>query len=903
MLKGIELINLLGRNATAKVVELLLSEGKATVGFQGDGAVGVGDTIVLAVERETQTEGGLVDTHVLQRYVEVLARFVEVGFGLFAHLVLRLDLDLDIAEHNVLGGLELGFSLAELGQREVFEILLHVLLTGITFEEGHYLGILIGNLKHRSAVEHQRSLVGVLLRDDVVEFLDGVANTSLGVEIEAELVGTATEGVDLLLGEHTLLFALELDSLVYQGTMVDGVVIGIVIETVFEDRHHEEVFLGLVLQCDLEEAAGHTAVVTAVAGHGVHLMADGYRHTLQSDTFDSTEGVTALAECHLLQKFGIIFVDSPELVVVECQEGYLVVFGQAHEVVIGAQRVGDVLAIGDVEELVTTADIVDLTGRELTGGLGSQCVDGVALVERIVAGVVVLAGNIGEVIVERWTYLHLAVEGVGQLYLEEATGGLHIGVAILGHTVIERSNLDKDIVECHVGVGLERQTVATTDDVGLEVGSLFLVIFDEAVDINNGNAHKIVALKIDQFVEGIQGIGNCTAGIAHTLAATEEAVHLIQVELDGSLGVQGDILLIEVVDSRSVGIFRILEGVADDGEALDGLVGSVDELYIPEVGGFADVGIAIAGHGVEQGKEAYGDVVDVGDGVDAEVAVALADEGGLHRAEVGLLDGLQQFLVVDVDMGIAELIHIDVLVHEVLEVAVQLSCVAGHILAILTGCTGDDTGATEEQLMVGFGELVGLSGLEGDSVLVPIGDAGGVYLVFIGELELQVGGYFVVTITCVGKLHIKEEVTLLEIGAGIAGHLGHFGTDGHIDVAQNNARRGLVLNLLGLYECLLGVLIAFAEELAQSLGIEKRKFCSIGIYRTENVGEILFLDGVAWLQLIGTIFADLVEVSADVVELVSFEGKGLARAYGDGFVEALGIAIAAVDDTIFQLKQ
>ena len=184
----------------------------------------------------------------------------------------------------------------------------------------------------------------MFLRDDVVEFLDGVAHTSLGVEIEAELVGTATEGVEFFLGEHTLLFALELDSLVYQGAMVDGVVVGIVIETILEDRHHEEVFLGLVLEGDLEEAARHTAVVAAVAGHGVHPMLDGHRHALQSDSLGATEGMTACAECHLLDEVGVIGRDLDQFLVVEGHEYSLVVFSKAHEIIERVEGIGFLLS-------------------------------------------------------------------------------------------------------------------------------------------------------------------------------------------------------------------------------------------------------------------------------------------------------------------------------------------------------------------------------------------------------------------------------------------------------------------------------------------------------------------------------------------------------------------------------
>ena len=304
----------------------------------------MGHTIVFVVDGEAQAEGGLFETNVLERHIEVFAGLAEVGLGLLAHLLLGFNLHLDIAEHHIARCLELGLALAELCQRQVFEILLHVLLAVVAFEEGHHLGVFIGSLEHRSTVEHQRSLVGVLLRDDVVEFLDGVAHTSLGVEIEAELVGTATEGVDLVQREHTLLFALELDSLVYQGAMVDGVVVGIVIETILEDRHHEEVFLGLVLKGNLEEAARHTAIVAAVAGHGVHPMLDGHRHALEGDALGATEGMTACAECHLLQKFGIIDRDLGQLLVVEGYEYSLVVFSKAHEIIERVEGIGFLLS-------------------------------------------------------------------------------------------------------------------------------------------------------------------------------------------------------------------------------------------------------------------------------------------------------------------------------------------------------------------------------------------------------------------------------------------------------------------------------------------------------------------------------------------------------------------------------
>ena len=58
--------------------------------------------------------------------------------------------------------------------------------------------------------------------------------------------------------------------------------------------------------------------------------------------------------------------------------------------------------------------------------------------------------------------------------------------------------------------------------------------------------------------------------------------------------------------------------------------------------------------------------------------------------------------------------------------------------------------------MVGLGELVALAGLDGDEVLVPMGDAGGMYLVVIGKLELQVGGYLVLLVASVGKYRQKE---------------------------------------------------------------------------------------------------------------------------------------------------
>ena len=83
-------------------------------------------------------------------------------------------------------------------------------------------------------------------------------------------------------------------------------------------------------------------------------------------------------------------------------------------------------------------------------------------------------------------------------------------------------------------------------------------------------------------------------------------------------------------------------------------------------------------------------------------------------------------------------------------------------------------------------------------MLVPVGDAGGVYLILIGKLELQVGGYLVVTVTGVGKLHIEEVEGLLEVGASIARHVGNLGADGDIDIAQDNALRGGIFDHLEL---------------------------------------------------------------------------------------------------------
>ena len=122
-----------------------------------------------------------------------------------------------------------------------------------------------------------------------------------------------------------------------------------------------------------------------------------------------------------------------------------------------------------MHQLVTATHVVDFTGGEHTGSLGSQGVDRVALVEGIVVGVVVLALGVGEVVVERGAHLHRTVEGIGELYLEEATGGLHIGVAILGKVLVVGGDLDEHVVERHIGVGLEGQLGTTADDASLEV--------------------------------------------------------------------------------------------------------------------------------------------------------------------------------------------------------------------------------------------------------------------------------------------------------------------------------------------------------------------------------------------------------------------------------------------------
>ena len=61
----------------------------------------MGHTIVLIVESEAQAEGALFDAHILERHIEVFAGLAEVGLGLLAHLLLGLDLHLDVAEHHI----------------------------------------------------------------------------------------------------------------------------------------------------------------------------------------------------------------------------------------------------------------------------------------------------------------------------------------------------------------------------------------------------------------------------------------------------------------------------------------------------------------------------------------------------------------------------------------------------------------------------------------------------------------------------------------------------------------------------------------------------------------------------------------------------------------------------------
>ena len=122
-----------------------------------------------------------------------------------------------------------------------------------------------------------------------------------------------------------------------------------------------------------------------------------------------------------------------------------------------------------MHQLVTTTHVVDFTSSEHTSGLGGQGIDRVTLVKGIVVRVVVLALGIGELVVERGAHLHRTVEGVGKFDLEETTGGLHIGVAILGQVLVVGCDLDEHVVERHIGVGLEGQLGTTADDASLEV--------------------------------------------------------------------------------------------------------------------------------------------------------------------------------------------------------------------------------------------------------------------------------------------------------------------------------------------------------------------------------------------------------------------------------------------------
>ena len=372
-------------------------------------------------------------------------------------------------------------------------------------------------------------------------------------------------------------------------------------------------------------------------------MLDGHRHALQSDALGATEGMTACAECHLLDEVGVIGRYLGQLLLVEGHEDSLVVGVETHEIAKGVERIGFLLSGLFMHQLVTTTHIVDFTGGEHTGStLGGKSVYRVSLVEGIVVGVVVLALGVGELVVERGAHLHRTVEGVGEFNLEEATGGLHIGVAILGQVLVVGGYLDEHVVERHIGVGLEGQLGTTADDASLEVGHRLPLILVDGVDIHYGHTHDVEVLKVDEFVEGLQRVGVDLKArlIAHALGAAQVTAHLFQIELDGNIGIKLDVILVKVLDGWSIGILCILEGIADDGEGLDCLLSGISKLYIPKLASLANIGIAVAGHGLEQGLEADDDIMHIGVGHNAKVAVALTDESGLHRAEVGLLDGL-----------------------------------------------------------------------------------------------------------------------------------------------------------------------------------------------------------------------------------------------------------------------
>ena len=136
------------------------------------------------------------------------------------------------------------------------------------------------------------------------------------------------------------------------------------------------------------------------------------------------------------------------------------------------------------------------------------------------------------------------------------------------------------------------------------------------------------------------------------------------------IGIDGDIVLVEVTDGWCVGVGLVFEGVSDEGESLDGMRSGVDQIYSHQIGGLADVGIAITRHRVEREIEAHVDIVEEGVECDGIGAVSLADERWAQLAEVQFLESLDKSGVVDIDMSQAELVRTQILVQKVVEVLV-----------------------------------------------------------------------------------------------------------------------------------------------------------------------------------------------------------------------------------------